>query len=114
MTSLKDARKALAAQIGAAGLDGVTVYDYEPPIVTAGTSVTVSTAGFGPTEWRLSVRVYVSDTVPQTAQDRLDEVAPAVDAALAVVPRGDWDTGYDEDRGVFFAVATVEYPREDF
>lgn len=114
MTALKDARKALAAAITAAELGGVTVYDHEPPAVTAGTSVTVSTAGVRATEWLLLVRVYVSDTVAAAAQDALDDTTEAVDDVLGPAPRGDWQTTYDEDRGAFVAFATVEYPREDF
>lgn len=114
MTTLTEARKALAAQITAANLPGVTVYDHEPPAVTAGVSVTVSSARIAATEWLLSVRVYVSDTVAETAQDELDANAVAVDEVLDPAPRGDWDFGYDEDRSAFVAVATVPYPREDF
>lgn len=108
------ARKAVAAQITAAGLSDVTVYDHEPAGVINGTAVTVSSAGIRATEWLLSVRVYVSDTVPDAAQDRLDEVAPAVDEVLGPAPRGDWQHSYDEDRSAYVSFVTVEYPREDF
>lgn len=112
--TLSEARKTLATQITAAELDEVTVYNHEPAMVTAGVSVTVSSAGFSPTEWLLSVRVYVTARTPESDQDLLDQHASAVDAVLDPAPREQWDFGFDEDRNAFVAEATVSYPREDF
>lgn len=112
--TLTEARQALATQIAAADLDGVTVYDHEPAMVTAGVSVTVSSAGFTATEWLLSVRVYVSARTPESDQDLLDQHTTAVDAVLDPAPLGQWDFGFDEERDALVGTATVPYPREDF
>lgn len=116
MTTLKAARAVLAEQITTAGLSDVTVYGFEPPVITGGVAVTVASNGFTATEWNLDVRVYVSAVSfsPEAAQDALDDTAPAVDGALESVPRGDWQFGFDQEMNAFVGAVTVQYPRDDF
>jgi hypothetical protein len=96
-----------------AALPDLVVIGYEPPALTRGVVVTVSSAGIDPTEWLLAVRVYVSGLQPLEAQNLLDQSAVRVDAALNV-PRSDWDFEWDDTRGAFLASTTIQYPREDF
>lgn len=116
MTTLKQARAALAQSISDAAIAGVQVYGFEPPAITAGVAVTVGSSGFTATEWQLDVRVYVSvvSFSPEAAQDKVDDTAIAVDAVLDPAPSGVWTFGFDPDMNAFVAAATVQYPRDDF
>lgn len=117
MTTLKEARAATAAAL-AASLT-VPVYGYEPkpgglPLPAA---VTVSTAGVSDTEWLLAVRVYSSVRSDfATAQDTLDDVMTAADAALALepVPRSSWQAQYLDEHEAIVATSVISYPRDDF
>lgn len=116
MTSLKAARTALATQITAVLADpDVDVLPYEPATVS-GATVAVATGGIEATEWVLFIRVYVPATQPQESQDRVDDLAEAIDAAdnLSVIPRGGWVADFDEAKTAFVMTMTVGYPRDDF
>jgi len=118
VTALKDARADLAAKVTAAvaALD-VTVLPYDPPTIV-GNTVTVSTAGVSATDWRLFVRVYVGAVQSQAGQDLLDDVVEAVETVGeslgSGVPRSAWEFAYDESKGAFVMLTTVDYPREDW
>lgn len=118
MTALKGARAAVAAKVVAAVADtSVTVLDFDPPTVV-GDTVTVSTAGVTATDWRLFVRVYVDSIQSSEGQDRLDDLVEACETVGeglgSMVPRSDWEFAYDESKGCFLMLTTVDYPREDF
>jgi hypothetical protein len=118
-TALKDARTALAAKITAAtAAFVVTVLDFDPPAVSSGDTITVSTAGVSPTDWRLFVRVYVSAIQSSEGQDRLDDLVEACETVGAglgsTVPRSAWEFVYDESKDAFLMLTTVDYPREDW
>lgn len=119
MTALKAARADLAAKMttAVAGFDGVTVLPYDPPKIS-GNAVTVSTAGVGATDWRLFVRVYVDAVQSQPGQDLLDDLVEAIETVAeslgSAVPRSDWEFAYDESKGCFLMLTTVDYPREDW
>lgn len=108
-------RAAVAAQIVTALADStVTVLPFDGPVIS-GTTVTVSTAGLSPTEYRLFLRVYVPDIQSEEAQDRIDDVTETLDAADAFsFPRSDFELVYDEVKAAFYMQAVVEYPRSDF
>jgi copper chaperone CopZ len=115
VTTLKAARADLAAAVttAVAALSGVTVLAYDPPTIS-GNAVTVSTAGVTDTEWRLFVRVYVDAVQSEAGQDLLDDVVGAVEDGLpSSVGRSDWDFAFDESKGCFVMLTTVDYPRED-
>lgn len=102
-----------AAVVTAIGDATVEVSAFDPPVITP-PMVTVSTAGLSPTEYRLFLRVYVADVQSQEGQDRLDLITEAIDVAGFPFPRSDWEFVYDEVKGAFYMVSTVEYPRQDF
>lgn len=108
------ARAVVAAEIAVvlAGQD-VQVLPFDPPAITP-PMVTVSTAGLSDTEYRLFLRVYVRDIQSEEGQDRLDEITEAIDVGAFPFPRDDWEFIYDEVKGAFYMVSTVQYPREDF
>lgn len=117
MTALKDARAATAAKITAAVAGfSVTVLDFDPPSIS-GDTITVSTAGVTATDWRLFVRVYVDAIQSSEGQDLLDDLVEACETVGeglgSVVPRSDWEFAYDESKGCFLMLTTVDYPRED-
>lgn len=116
VSALQAARAALTAEVVALALTDVAVYGYEPPTVPGGTTVTVATGGITPTEWVLTLRVYVSDSQPGDAQNTLDDTVTAIDIGLSdVAPRPEtWDFSYDEERRMFVATASVPIGREDF
>ncbi len=115
MATLKAARQALAAQIDAAITDtDVDVLAFDPPTVTAPV-VTVATAGVSPTSWRFTIRIYVDAGQSEQAQDLLDDLLNSVDTLLEpTTPRSSWDWEFDDAKGMFLMVTTVEYDREDF
>lgn len=108
--ALRTARETVA---GLLVLDAVTVYDHEPPLVSNGASVTVSSVGVTATEWTLAVRVYVTGMQPSDAQNLLDDTVLLVDGLLTA-PRADWTFEFDEGRTVFVATTVIQVPREDF
>jgi hypothetical protein len=113
MTTLKAARADLAAQITTAvGDPSVAVLAFDPPSVS-GDTVTVSTAGIGPVDWQLYVRVYVDAVQSLEGQARLDDLAEAVDLGITP-PRSEWTWRFDEVKQAFIFQATVDYPREDW
>jgi hypothetical protein len=109
------AKAALAADITAAlGDSTVQVLPFDGPAV-GGDTVTVSTAGLSPTEYRLFIRIYVSTIQSQEGQDRLDVLTETIDAAPGFAfPRPSWEFVFDQVKESFYMVATVEYPRLDF
>lgn len=120
MTTIKQARAATTAALTDALGSQTNVYGYEarPGGLTTPTAVTVATAGVSDTEWLLVVRVYVSLRQADfaTAQDRLDDLTVAADAALGAtpVPRSSWQVQYIEELECLVSSATVTYPRDDF
>jgi hypothetical protein len=82
------------------------------------TAVTVATAGITDTEWQLVVRVYVTTRTGDfdTAQDSLDDLMTATDAALgdANIPRSSWQVSYVADLECLVGSSIVAYPRDDF
>lgn len=111
----KAARAALAVEIAAEVADSsVTVLGYDPPTIS-GKTVSVSTAGLLPTEYRLFLRVYVPAAQSAEGQDALDDLTELVEAApISAVPRGAWEFVYDDGKDAFVMFTTVDYPREDF
>jgi hypothetical protein len=56
------------------------IFDHEPHTLNKTPAVTVTAAGFTPTDWQLTVRIYVKgDRGPQIAQIELDDLAGQVD-----------------------------------
>ncbi len=117
MTSLKAARAAVAVQITTATADyAPAVLPFDPPTIT-GDTITVSTAGASPTEWLLSIRIYVNAIQSAEGQDRVDDLLTACESVAetsALTPRGDWDLAFDESKEAFVMTTTVGYPRDDF
>lgn len=113
--TLAAAKAAVATAVVAALADAtVTVLAFDAPAV-GGDTVTVSTAGLSPTEYRLFVRIYVPAIQSQEGQDRLDALTETLDAADSFAfPRPDWEFTFDQVKESFYMVAVIEYPREDF
>jgi hypothetical protein len=117
LTSPALARAEVTAALRAAEL-GVPVFGHEPAPGEAGGQaryVTVATAGVLPTEWLVAVRCYVAGTVgAQRAQDVLDELLVAADAALPLCAGPSrWSVEWDPELGAFVATALLEVGRED-
>lgn len=118
--TLSAARTELAGLLAA--VSGVTkTYDHEPTNLTKPVSITVSTAGMGPTEYRLNVRVYVSaDSDVDAAQESLDAVILATDLAMTATAGftpGDWEADTFENgpnQSWFVATCTLEAVRGDY
>ena len=115
MAGLKAARADLAVQIRAAIADtDVDVLAYDPPDAVA-PLVTVATAGVNPTAWRLYIRLYVDAGQSEQAQNLLDDLLETLDLLLEdTTPRSSWEWQFDDLKGIFLMVTTVEYQREDF
>lgn len=95
----------------------VRVYPHEPGAsgVSKPCSVTISPSGMEPTEWRITIRVYVDDQDPARAQDLLIDVPVAIDQLL---PSGygpsRWEMGWDPDIKCWAAVEELMVGREDY
>jgi hypothetical protein len=119
MTTLKGARAALAAKVSTAvaAFTSVTVLAHDPPSVS-GDTITVSTAGVTPTDWRLFLRIYVPAVQSAEGQDLLDDLVEAVETVGeslgSQTPRSGWDFAYDESKDFFVMLTVVDYPREDW
>ena len=121
-TGIKAARASLAASLDdAVGSRTVRVYGYEaqPGGLSTPQAVTVATSGVSDTEWLFAVRVYVTlrnSSSFAAAQDSLDDLVTATDAALdaTLVPRSAWGVEYVDDLDCLVATTVVSYPRDDF
>lgn len=80
-------------------------------------TVTVSPEGIDPTDWRISVRVYVdAGQAPATAQNLLIDVTVAVGNALrdgAAYGPDEWQFTYSPDLDAWVGLSTVRVGRED-
>lgn len=126
-TSLAEAKtemfERLVADAGAWTVDiGDHVYGHEPKPGDIGSpyAVTVSTAGMGPTDYRIAVRLYATGEVgAERAQTDLDSLMIDVDFTLADPTLGrafgasDWDVEWIEDIACFVATCEFEIGRED-
>jgi hypothetical protein len=114
MATLKEARQALAAQIDTAVTDtDIDVLSFDPPDGVP-PLITVATAGVTSTTWRLTVRLYVDAGQSDLAADFLDDLLETVDLLMDdTTARTDWDWDYDDLKGLYLMVTTVDYPRED-
>ena len=121
MAGLKAARTALAAEITAAitasAVDPAGTVDVLPwdDAAVVAPAVTVATAGVNATAWRLIIRIYVDAGQSQQDADLLDDLTEAIDLGLGdTTPRSSWEWQYDDLKGLFLMVTTVDYGREDF
>ena len=120
MAGLKAARTALAAEITAAiaaspvdPAGSVDVLPWDDAAVVA-PAVTVATAGVNALAWRLYVRIYVDAGQSQQDADLLDDLTEAIDLGLGdTTGRSSWEWQYDDLKGLFLMITTVDYPRED-
>lgn len=95
----------------------VTDADPLPGQVDRPAAVCVTFAGIQPTDWRLSVRLYVdaSSDVP-SAEKLARSLAPTLDAALDAVPapRSGWAKTFSPGFSAYVIETFLDYPRDDF
>lgn len=94
------------------------VYPHEPGAsgVVKPCSVTIAPTRIEPTDWTITLRVYVQDLHPEKAQDLLVDVPVAVsNLLLSGVGYGPdrWEMGWDPDIGCWAAISEVMVGRED-
>lgn len=120
-TTLAVARSDLFARFFSGGvptISGVVVaLDYEPPRdeITAPVTLTVSSAGIAPANWRVAVRLYVKASGSQEiAQELLESVLMDVDHAVdSRYGDSDWRIRLLEADGLLQAECIYERGRED-
>jgi hypothetical protein len=104
-----------------AALTGCAISDYEPSTLNKLPAVTVTAAGFTPTEWQLTVRIYVKgDRGPRRSQMELDDLAAQVDRHIrdagseTVFGPSQCTFGWVEDIQCHVAEMAVTRGREDY
>lgn len=118
------ARAELVARFGTANASTVTgvdrLFDHLPGAgdLTGGVSVCVFLVEIDPESWHFAVRAYMDATGRgmKKAQDDLDVLLPALDAALSA-PFGpsNWRLSYPTESELFFsAEAVLAVGREDY
>lgn len=120
-TTLANAKAELFGLLQSGGtptVAGVTkVFDHEPASGQAlkPVSITLFTAGATPTEWLITVRVYVSaDVDVRKAQADLDLLMAAIEARLTSgYGPSQWDIEYADDLKMLVATWLLEVGRED-
>lgn len=103
---------------GAPTITGVVVaLDYEPPRdeITAPVTLTVSSAGIAPADWRIAVRLYVKVSgSSEIAQELLESVLMDVDRAVdSRYGDSQWRIRLLEADGLMQAECIYERGRED-
>lgn len=118
-TSLAASRAELYALLTTGGLPaGVTVaYDHEPAPghVQKPGAVTIFTAGMTPTDYLITLRIYMpTDTDAEKAQEDLDAAVMAVDARMTSgFGPSNWTVEWMEELSALIASNTFEVGRED-
>lgn len=80
-------------------------------------AVCVTFAGIQPTDWRLSVRLYVDASSDVPAAEKLARsLTPSLDAALDAVPvpRSAWAKAFSPGFYAYVIETFLDYPRDDF
>ena len=93
------------------------VYPHEPGAAgwTKPCSVTLTPSAIEPTDWQISVRVYVAgDVAMDVAQDKLIDVAVAVGQLLTAGYGPDrWQFGWQPDLDCWVGLSEIMVGRED-
>lgn len=119
--SLAAAKAALLTTFFPAGVPAVSgvlvVFDFEPTRaeLSAGVSMTISSAGITPTDYRTAVRIYVKVSgSSKAAQDLMDGLVTAADALpSSVFGDSNWRIRYLEADDLLQAECIYESGRDD-